>query len=54
MAEQILNNVYAFLYAMYNGTHDNVDTDGKNIWVDLNGETYSVTVIKCEKVNDND
>ena len=49
MEEQILNRIYGFLYREYDGLHQNVDTDGNSIWIDIDGETYAVTVNKCEK-----
>ena len=49
MEELILNRIYGFLYREYDGLHHKVDTDGTTIWLDIEGETYSITVIKCEK-----
>lgn len=49
MEEQILNRIYGFLYREYDGLHQNVDTDGQNIFVDIDGDTYAITVVKCEK-----
>lgn len=54
MQEVLLNNIYGYLYRMYNSIHENVDTDGNTIWVDMSdGNTYAITINKCEKENDN-
>lgn len=53
LKELILNRIYGFLYREYDGLHNNVYTDGYNIWIDINDETYLVTVNKCEKEDDN-
>ena len=48
MKDQLLNAIYGYLYRTYNGLHEKVDTDGSSIWVDINGKTYSVSVVECE------
>lgn len=51
--EDLLNNIYGWLYNTYNNLHENVSTDGFSIWVDVDCKTFCISVNECPKENNN-